>query len=264
VGEFDVRVVIVVAVLAAFAGPALAGRPYQAPALMAAETLEPPADLRADAIALLKAVRAEDLDAVGRFIAPSVTVVNGFLDMAVPRRVKALGQWKNGRAALAELGQNTGGDWDLPPDVDIGAFLSNMELDFIEGALTDGQPWGTDPILPGTICTYGYHSYDPVAVKRVAAALKVDPASFVMVDEGASVRDKPGGKTIGTLSAGQLYAMDTDTDTTSEWMALHLPQGGVGYVAVGDDGLDKPYGDGLCFKKAGGAWKVVGQAATGL
>jgi len=258
------RIVLLAAALAALVMPAVAGEPYTAPKLTPAETLEPPADLRADAIALLKAVQAGDIEAVGGFIAPKVTVMSGALDLSYPRRTRVEESGPNLRGAVAGLGNYTGGDWDIPPDANIGEFLADMELDFIEGSLTDGQPWGTDPLLPGTICTYGYEQYDPAAVKKVAAALGIDPAGFVMVEEDAVVLDKPRGKQLGTLSANVLYAMDNDSDPGEGWVALHLPQGGVGVVAVGEDGLNKPYADGLCFKKTGGKWKIVGQSSTGL
>lgn len=242
----------------------MAGEAYTAPKLQPAQTLEPPADLRADAIALLKAVRAGDLEAVGGFIMPLVTVVSASIDMSLPRKAEALPTAPGGRSAVAALGNHTGGDWDIPPGADIGEFLAGMELDFIEGALTDGQPWGADPMIPGTICTYGAPSFDPGAVRKVAARLKVDAGSFVMVDEGATVFDKPAGKAIGTLSAGALYAMDYDRDTEADWVALHLPQGGVGFVAVGEDGLAKPYADGICFEKKASGWRISGQSSTGL
>lgn len=258
------RSAIVLALLAALVGPALAGGAYTPPKVRPAETLEPPADLRADAIALLQAVRKGDVDAVGGFIAGKVTVVSGAIDMSYPRNVKVIDSGPGGRSAVAGLGQHTGGDWDIPPDADVTAFLTDMELDYIEGALTDGQPWGTDPKLPGTVCTYGYHDFSPAEVKAVAATLGVDGSSFVMVDEETPVLDKPKGKPIGTLSANALYGLDYDSDAPTDWMALHLPEGGIGYVAVGEDGFEKPYAAGLCFKKSGGKWKIVGQASTGL
>lgn len=264
VGEQTLRVAVLAAVLAALVGLALAGQPYSAPNVKPAETLAPPADLRAEAIALLKAVRAGDLDAVGSFIAPRVIVVSGAIDMSLPRHTEVVDAARGGRAAVAGLGNHTGGDWDLPPDVDIGAFLADMELDFIEGALTDGQAWGLDPKLPGTICTYGFHDFDPGEVKQAAAKLGIDGTSFVMVDEGTPVLDKPDGRTLVTLSAGRLYALDYDTDAPTDWIALHLPEGGIGFIAVGEDGLEKPYAAGICFKQSGGTWKIVGQASTGL
>jgi hypothetical protein len=260
----SLRIVLLAAALAALSGPAIAGDAYTAPKLQAATTLEPPADLRNDAIALLKAVQAGDLDAVGGFIAPKVTVVSGALDLGLPRHSEVVESGSNPRGVVAGLGNHTGGDWDIPPNADIGKFLADMELDFIEGSLTDGQPWGTDPLLPGTVCTYGFEQFDPAAVKKVAAKLGIDGASFVMVADGTAVLDKPNGKQVGTLPGDALYAMDYDTDTDGDWVALHLPQGGVGFVAVGEDGLQKPYADGLCFKKTGGKWKVVGQSSTGL
>lgn len=258
------RFVFVVAALAALCGPVLAGEPYAPPKLKPAETLEPPADLRADAIALLRAVQAGDLDAVGSFIAPKVTVVSGWLDLGTPRHAEVESSGSTARGAVAGLGNHTGGDWDIPPDADIGKFLADMELDFIEGALTDGQPWGIDPLVPGTICTYGVEQVDAAVVKKTAEKLGIDGTSFVMVADGTPVLDRPKGKQVGTLPGNALYAMDNDSDTDGDWAALHLPAGGVGFVAVGEDGLQKPYADGLCFKKTGGKWKIVGQSSTGL
>ena len=114
------------------------------------------------------------------------------------------------------------------------------------------------------MCTYGYHQFEPAEVKRVAQGLGVDAASFVMVEEGATVHDRPGGRATGTLTAGRLYAMDYDTDAPSEWMAIHRPEGGIGFIAVGEEGLAKPYAAGVCFSKSGGRWRLVGQASTGL
>lgn len=256
------RSAIVAVVVAMLVGPAVAGEVYTPPKVKPVETLEPPADLRTDAIALLRAVQAGNVGAVEKFIAPKVTVVSGALDMSLPRRVEVL-DLKPGRA-VAPLGNHTGGDWDVPPDADIGQFLADMELDFIEGALTDGQPWGRDPKMPGTICTYGFHDFDPAEVKRAAGKLVIDPGAFVMVPEGTEVFDRPGGRTVATLSANLLYGVDYDADAPTDWMGLHLPQGGAGLVAVGEEGFEKPYAAGLCFAKSGGRWKIVGQASTGL
>lgn len=263
-GDGHLRIVLLAVALAALAGPAAAGDAYTAPKLQPAKTLEPPPDLRADAIALLKSVQAGDLDAVASFIAPRVTVISGTLDLGLPRHSEALDSGPNPRGAVAGLGNHTGGDWDVPADADIGKFLADMELDFIEGSLTDGQPWGVDPLLPGAVCTYGYEQYDPAAVKKVAARLGIDASAFVMVADGTPALDGPRGRQVATLPGDALYAMDHDSDPGEGWVALHLPQGGIGFVAVGEDGLQKPYADGLCFKKSGGRWKIVGQSSTGL
>ena len=110
-GGLGLRSAIVAVVLAVLVAPAMAGEPYTPPKLTPAETLEPPADLRQDAIALLQAVRAGDLDAVGGFIAPKVTVVYGAIDMSYPRGAKTVETSPGGRSAVAALGTHTGGDW---------------------------------------------------------------------------------------------------------------------------------------------------------
>jgi hypothetical protein len=263
-GNKSVRIAVIFVALAALVSPALAGAPYAPPNLKLAKPLEPPADLRADATALLKAVQAEDFEAVGRWIAPKVTVVSGALEMGLPRTVETIGGWKDGRSALAELGYHTGGDWDAPPDVDLASFVASFELDFIEGSLTDGRPWGTDPLIEGAICTYGFNDYSSAEVQKVADQLNIASSSFVMVTEGAAAFDKPGGKKVSTLSADRLYAMDYDTPSPQDWMAIHLPQGGVGFTAVPEQGLEKPYGTGLCFKKTAKGWQMMAQVSTGL
>ncbi len=75
------------------------------------------------------------------------------------------------------LGGHTGGDWDIPqrPDgnsVDVGAFLTGMEFDFIEQSLTDGRPWGVDPAAEGAICTYAAPKIDRKAVAKAAKRLE--------------------------------------------------------------------------------------------
>lgn len=249
------------------AGPALAGPAYTPPKVSPAKLVEAPEDLRAHATELLKAVTAKDVAAMERWLAPRITTISGAIDLAYPR-VKTLEKARENIAGqVAQLGQNTGGDWDIPPDVDIGVFLTDMELTFISQSLTDGQAWGTDPMLKGAICTYAVGSYDPAEVKRVAKKLGIEGSSFVAVRKETEVLDaaKAGAKSIGQLQPGALYGMDYDTDTPTGWMAVHLPGGGIGFTASLGDDFDKPYASGLCFKQQkSGDWQVVAQAATGL
>lgn len=259
--------VLSVGLLLASMGQATAGVAYVAPAVAAADTVTAPDDLREDATALLTAVREKDVDGVAKWFAPKVMTISAGLELARPRTKENLGPFKTAASLVAQLAQNTGGDWDVPPDVDVAAFLTKMELDFIEQSLTDGQAWGRDPMVKDAICTYAFETYDLKAVGRAATALGIESSGFRSVLKEQVLRDAPkaNGKALATFTPGQLYALDYDTDTPTGWTAFHLPEGGVGFAKVGGDDLGVPYVSGLCFRQdKAGDWVVVAQAATGL
>lgn len=259
------RAVVTIFASTVLCGVAFAGPAYTPPRLSPAKTVEVPDELRAAASELLQAAANKDIDGIGRWLAPKVSVVSGGLDLSVPRSTRLEGPWESTGSQVADLGNSTGGDWDLPPKVDIGAFLTKMELDFISQSLTDGQPWGTDAAVTGAICTYGLGKLDPVAVKRAAQALDTSGDNFVGVKREIELFDAmDGGKPVGKLTPGLLYATDYDAETSLGWTAFHLPEGGVGFGKVGGDDFDRPYASGLCFQQVSGQWVVVAQASTGL
>ena len=48
-------------------------------------------------------------------------------------------------------------------------------------------------------------------------------------------------------------------------MAIHLPEGGSGFVNFDDVNLEKPYAAGICFSQDGaGNWLMSGQVSTSL
>lgn len=256
-----------VGLLLASIGQASAGVAYAPPALAPADTVTAPDDLREDATALLTAVRNKDADGVAKWFAPKVMTISAGLELARPRSKDNLGPFKTAASLVAQLAQNTGGDWDVPPDVDVAAFLTKMELDFIEQSLTDGQSWGRDPMVKDAICTYAFESYDQKAVGRAATALGIESSAFRSVLKEQVLRDAPksSGKAIATFTPGQLYALDYDTDTSTGWTAFHLPEGGVGFAKMTGDDMGVPYVSGLCFRQnTAGDWVAVAQAATGL
>ena len=260
------RAVLTIVASIALSTTALAGPAYVPPKLGPAKTVEAPDDLRAAASELLKAAAAKDIEGIGKRLAPKLSIVTGALDLSVPRTTRLEGPWDSASAQVAELGNSTGGDWDLPQNVDIGAFLTGMELDFIGQSLTDGQPWGTDAAVQGAICTYALGRVDPVAVKRAARALDTSGDNFVGVKREIELFDAmEGGKSVGKVVPGLLYATDYDAETAVGWTAFHLPGGGVGFGKVSGDDFDRPYASGLCFKQqASGEWAVVAQASTGI
>lgn len=259
------RAVVTIVASCVLAGAAIAGPAYVPPRLSPAKTVEAPADLRAAATELLAAVVAADIDGIGKRLAPKLSIVSGGLDLSAPRGTRLEGPWESAKSQVASLGNNTGGDWDLPPKVDIGAFLTKMELEFINQSLTDGQPWGTDAAVQGAICTYALGQLDPAAVKRAAKTLGTSGDNFVGVKREVELFDAmEGGKPVGKLVPGLLYATDYDAETSLDWTAFHLPAGGVGFGKVSGDDFDRPYASGLCFKQVAGEWLVVAQASTGL
>lgn len=260
------RAVLTILASIALSTAALAGPAYVPPKLSSAKVVEAPEDLRTAATELLKAVAAKDADGIGKWLAPTIAIVTGTLDLSIPRGTKLAGPWESAASQVAELGNSTGGDWDLPPKVDIGAFLTKMELDFIGQSLTDGQPWGIDAAVEGAICTYALGIVDPAAVQRAAKALDTSGDNFVGVKREIELFDAmDGGTSVGKAVPGLLYATDYDAETSAEWTAFHLPTGGIGFGKVSGEEFERPYASGLCFKQqASGQWAVVAQASTGI
>ncbi|OEO28288.1 hypothetical protein VW23_005410 [Devosia insulae DS-56] len=261
------RAVVTIVASIQLCGGALAGSAYVPPKVSPAKTVEAPAELRAAATELLHAVTAKDVDGIGKWLAPKLSIVTGTLDLSIPRGSKLEGPWESAKSQVADLGNSTGGDWDLPPNVDIGAFLTKMELDFIGQSLTDGQPWGTDAAVKGAICTYALGKVDPAAVRRAARALDTSGDNFVGVKREIELFETMGenGTPVGKVVPGLLFAIDYDAETSTGWTAFHLPEGGVGFGQASGDDFDRPYASGLCFKQqVSGEWVVVAQASTGL
>jgi hypothetical protein len=67
-----------------------------------------------------------------------------------------------------------------------------------------------------------------------------------------------------TLQPDLLYVLDYDTDAPKRWMAVHLPEGGSGFVNFDKVDLQKPYAAGICFAKTKAGWQMIGQASTSL
>jgi len=259
------------------AAPAWAGEPYQPPKVTPAGRVQPPADLLADVATLRQAVAAADVGAVAPFIAPTVTILNGAIDLHVPRRADPLGPFLDARAALIELGQNTGGDWDASDDADLNGVLVAHALEFWGWSLAeDDLDWGLDPMAPDAICTYEAQVFDPAEVARVAEQLGINSSAFFMVDEKGprGVSPTPGAAgLIDFLKPGWLYALDYedksyllyDAESYGDEMAMHLPKGGTGFITFPDEGMLRPYMTGLCFEKgAAGRWQVTVQTNTSL
>jgi hypothetical protein len=246
-------------------GLAVAGEAYSPPTVAGAGRVEPPADLLADIEVLRTAISARDVQAVAPFIGGTVTILNGAIDMHVKRRSDPLGPFEDARAALIELGQNTGGDWYVPEGADVGEVLVEQALQFW-GRMLEDADWGLDPLAPGAICTYEAQLFDPDEVARIGAQLDVSSASFVMVETVTLAMKLPGPRAaVGAFEPGKLYALDYDTDTPDGGMAVHMPEGGEGFLAFGEGGMLKPHMVGLCFAAGeNGLWQVVAQTNTTL
>lgn len=244
----------------------VAGEAYVPPTVTGAGRVEPPATLLADIEVLRTAVTARDVEEVGPFIGETVSILNGAIDMHVKRRSEALGPFADARGALIELGQNTGGDWYAPDGADVGDVLVEQALQFFGWMLEDDIEWGLDPLAPGAICTYEAQLFDPDEVASIGAQLNVSSSSFVMVETITLAMKLPDLRAaVGKFEPGKLYALDYDTDSPDGGMPVHMPEGGLGFLSFGEDGMLKPYMVGLCFApSADGQWQVVAQTNTTL
>ena len=251
-----------------FAGFAMAGEAYAPIKLEAAKTIEPPPELIADASAFLANVKKGDGDAIGLGLASKVTTIDGSIEMAFPRNKRVEGPFKTTEEMLAALAGTNGGIVPVLPDGgDDTGLRIGAEREFIVQSLTDGQPWGADPMVKGAICTYAYRSFDAKALKKLADQLGIQSSGFVYVTAPYELKVAPADNAAvaGTLAPDLLYALDYKTDAPRNWIAVHLPEGGSGFARMSVAKFDKPYASGLCFNKnKAGKWVVVAQVATSL
>lgn len=256
--------------LVALASPALAISPYQPIKLDAAKPVTPPAELISDATALLENIKKGDGDAIAKGFAPKVMAIDGALDLTFPRRKTVFGPYKTIEEMLVKLAGYIGGDLPIAADgstANNDAVAIRAEREFIVAALTDGQPWGTDPMVKGGICSYGYRGFDAKALKALGKKIGVEGSSFVYVAQPYKVKKAADDKAEGvaTLQPDLLYALDYDTDAPIGWQAVYLPDGTSAFAKTDAAKFDKPYVSGICFGKAkDGHWVVVAQSDTSL
>jgi len=254
--------------VAAPAMPAAAGEPYMPVPLAPAAVVTPPPELVQAATAFLAAVQRGDGDGIAAGLAPRLTLVDGALELGMVRRTEEIGPFAGVDQALAALADNIGGIYEQPFDgTDVTPYAAKAEREFIVAALTDGQSWGRDPLLGDAICSYAYRSFDPAAVTAVGQKLDTQTSSFFYVDAPAGVLARPeaGAPVVATLAPDLLYGLDYDTDAPRAWIAVHLPDGGSGFVNFDTLELNKPYASGICFSQnADGLWVMSAQTATNL
>jgi hypothetical protein len=254
--------------LAASGLPTISGEPYPPLPLAPASAVTPPPELVRAATAFLDAVRRGDREAIAAGLAPRLTLVDGALELGLPRRTERIGPFETVEQALVALSDNIGGIYERPFDgSDVTPHATKAEREFIVGALTDGQPWGRDPLLDDAICTYAYRSFDTAAVTALGEKLDTRTSSFFFVETATPVlaRAEAGAEVIATLEPDRLYGLDYKTDAPSYWIAVHLPAGGSGFLSFENTELGKPYASGICFSPdADGRWMMSAQTATNL
>ncbi|HQZ12718.1 MAG TPA: hypothetical protein PK286_07500 [Devosia sp.] len=262
------RLLLLPLVTLALTVPAGAIEPYVPLPLKAPVVVSPPDDLLVAAAALMAAVKAADVEGIGKFLAPRIRAVDGALDLHVKRRTEVLGPHRNASVMLSDLANYIGGDVEPPPPG--GDALPNRlraEQQYIEVALEDDVTWGADPMVKGAICTYAYRSYDVAAIKALSEATGVASSSFVYVDKPYTLHTEPDTASAakGVLETDRLYALDYDTPSPGHWIGVYLPDGSTGFADFDVIDLQKPYAAGICFAKAkNGQWQIVGQTSTSL
>ncbi|MBJ3787046.1 hypothetical protein [Devosia sediminis] len=253
---------------ASFTMVALGGEPYAPVPLAPKEAVLPPADLVEAAATLLQASRSDDRPAIGAMLAPRLTLIDGALELGLPRRTEEIGPFETIDLALTALADNIGGIYEQPFDgSDVTPFAVAAERDFIIAAIIDGQAWGRDPLLDGAICTYAYRGFDRAAVIALGEHLDIQTSSVFYVEApvAALVRPSHAARAASMLQADLLYGLDYDTDAPGGWIAVHLPDGGSGFLNFENVAISKPYASGICFTRdASGSWKMSAQTATNL
>lgn len=248
--------------------PALAGAPYALPELAAPERVEPSAEMLADVAAFVAALKSGDGAGIARGIAPEVTVVDGALELAIPRRKEVVGPHDSIEQMLEELAYNTGGDLPLSEDkAESSRIAIDAERQYILDFVDDAPEWGRDPMFKDAICTYAYRSYDQKGLQTLADALGVQSSGFFYVDAPSDLHAATDATSpvVATLAPDRLYALDYDTDAPGRWIAVHLPEGGSAFVNFETVSLEKPWAAGVCFSQAeDGHWQMSGQASTSL
>jgi hypothetical protein len=265
--EENVRFVLSLA-FAALTLPAFAGEPYTPIKLKPAEIVTPSEDLIAAARAFLAAIENGDGDAIKAGMAAKVTGIDGALDLHIKRRQETFGPYDTVEQMLVPLASYIGGIYEMPADGgDATPFAIKAERQYIFAALTDPGAWGTDPMVKGGVCTYAYRSFDQKAVKALADKLEIQSSGFFYVDQPTPLLAAADSKaaTLMTLEPDLLYALDYNTDAPSRWIAVHMPEGGSGFLDFRRIELSKPYAAGICFTKSkDGKWLMSAQVSTSL
>lgn len=262
------RPVLLSFALLALATPAFAGTPYTPLKLAPAKTVTPPADLLEQATAFLANVKKGDGDAIGLALAPKITTIDGGLELSSPRRKEVLGPYDSTEQMLSSLANYIGGivqEGATPEENE--KLRITAERQYLVEALTDGRPWGLDPMVKGATCTYAVRTYDIKAIAALSKKTGVASSSFVYVDAPYELHKTAddASEVVGTLETDRLYGLDYDTDAPLHWIAVFLPDGSSGFANQDKADFQKPYVAGICFAKSkDGVWRVVAQSSTSL
>ncbi|MGV3490566.1 MAG: hypothetical protein ACO1OG_04515 [Devosia sp.] len=247
--------------------PVLAGEPYKPLKLFPAELVTPTESLLTSARELLAAIESGDGDAIDARMYERVTAVDGALDLHVRRRKEVIGPTDTIEEMLVSLANYIGGDYQRPDGEDWTPYAIEAERQYIRAALTEPGEWGRDPMIRDAVCTYAYREFDERAVGRLAKQLGTQSSSMFYVDQPTPLlaAAEDGAAVAMTLQPDLLYVLDYDTDAPRRWIAVHMPDGGSGFISFDKVEVQKPYAAGICFTEGReGTWFMSGQASTSL
>lgn len=232
--------------------------PYQPAEAAFARAVADDAGLRAELHRLRGAIEARDMAALDAALAADFALLTCGTDPTKPCAEGAKGAVPaSGKTAKERLraGLCCG---DMPKKEITEAVRVETVLGLV-GALLAEESIAAHPALPGSACLPAPPAYDFAAAAAIARAADVEPANLRVTSGEAVLRQKPDAAApeAARLPAGRLAPLATlgQEGLAPGWIAIALPQGGLGFTR--DLVFEELAAPGLCLtKNASGAWKI--------
>jgi hypothetical protein len=215
------------------------------------KAVTPPPELLALVEKLKAAAEAEDPDAVYALIDREIAFATTGITIEVGRRVQTR-TFPSAAAALEKIGLAfTEGEPVGPGGQTFDFRAARIATALSQIAESTADPdWGSDPLLPGAVCTRPGAKWD---AKLAAKEDFQSRATFVLAAAEARSEPKADAAIVGRVAPGKLYA-DLSTDEEG-WTKIRVPDGRAAWLAPG---VGKPaQAWGFCFRAArSGEWKL--------
>lgn len=237
--------------LVAFDAPAEEAASYRPLPAKTGTAVTPPPELLSVVEKLRAAAEAGDSDAVFGLFDREISFVHTGITIEVGRRVESVAS-TTAAATLEKIGLAFTEGEPVGP----GGQTFDFRAARIATALTQiseatGDPdWGSDPLLPGAVCTRPGAKWD---AKLAAKEDFLSAAVFVSAAAEARTEPRADAPVVGRISSGKLYA---DLSVREDgWAKIRVPDGRVGWLAPGVAKPAQPWG--VCFRSSrSGGWKL--------